>query len=1744
MHTTRGLGSTEEICCSITKTARWFFFITGSKNECVLNDARTLHFDSKVQSDHIMKLRASFFTFFSSLLGTTMLSAQINLTLDGTSGSNAINTSYSTNGGLSFSLGFFADYLVVGGGGGGGGSGTDSSAWGSGGGGAGGLLQGNMQLLTGNYSVLVGAGGSGGARSSNISAQQGSNGGNSLFGSVTAMGGGGGGAWKVAGNSGGSGGGGGGRASTTGGAGTSNESGVQGNAGGMARSSDPSGRSAGGGGGGAGSAGENGNQSGATIAGNGGSGLSSSITGTAVFYAGGGGGGAIDNYSSETAGNGGIGGGGAGSISGNASNGINGLGGGGGGAGTQGTGGNGGSGVVIVRYKGSSLGNVGGTVSAASGSADGYTIHTFTNTGAANFNMSGVDLNQRLGATLNSSITGDGDLSFSGPGTLTLGATNTYGGLTRVSGGTLRLTNHGSFGSGNVVNDSAVVIERADSFTLGNTISGLGSLTHSGNGTTIITGNNSYAGGTTISAGILQVGNGSNTGSLGSGGVVVSSSGASLSFNRSDNLTFDQNLTGSGRLVQAGTGTLSILSNNSNTGGTVVSSGVLKVGNGGTSGALGTGNISISSGATLAYDRSDSVTLGNALSGAGSLRQSGAGSLIITANSSHTGGTIIDNGRILQIGAGSTTGSLGSGAVTNNGTLVYNRSGFTTFANNISGTGSLEVTSTASFTTLSGSNTYSGSTRIRGTEITVGQNALAGSTLTTFTEDRTSTLEVKALNQGSTYHVGGLAGNRGIHLNSGLQTVNVGGNNESTSLGGSLSAAGSGGFNKVGSGTLSLSGNANNFVKGMNIRSGAIELAGGSTTVFEVLRVGQSSGDNGTLLISGGSHISSAFIGGGAGSSGTMTMTGGSNSFGLEGIRVGDGGVGTFNLAGGVATGSLASVGYGTGSVGTLNVSGGTMIVSGSLQFGRGSQSSSTLNLTGGQIIAGSDARIGTGIGNTTVLNISGGSLEHRGSEDFLLNAFTGTNSNVTINLTGAGLMSSTKGIAYYSSSSSSSATINIGNGGTAGSLNAPIVALVGPNSALNFNHNNAAYNLTASIVGDPLVVSQHGSGKTILSGSNLSWRGGTVINAGTLQVGNGGSHSSAWAVSNIINNGTLSLNASNSSTVVGVISGTGSLLKEGTGTLTLYGDNTYTGSTTINDGALRTSVWSSAGGPMQFGRLHSSSALIVNSNGSFLLGGAQTLGSLSGSGTISLGVHQLTLNAVGDSQFSGGIHGTGGFTKEGSGTFTLSGTNQFKGETLVNAGRLVLSGTTALGGASVVKVNTGGTLEVTQRVVIGFLDLNGGTVIGGENLVSSFSLINDGTVSGLVDGADFAAGILKRTSGIATVDGANTYTGTTKIEAGIVRLEAGGSFAASSSLLLESGGTMNLNGFSQTFSALDGKGGAVVLGSGDITVNSSGNSSFSGVISGSGRLIKSGSGVLTLTGANSHSGGYEVTGGRLIGNTTSLSGNIANQGTVEFRQESDSALGANITGAGALVKSGIGTMTISTNTSYTGSTTVESGTLIISGSTTTSHLQVGSNATLVMNGSTGNSSALQVDGNATLKGSGTIGGTSTISGIHSPGNSPGIQTFTNNLTYNSGSNIIWELISNNNTARGTDFDGIDVGGNLNFAGPTTITLDFALAGSSVDWLNEYWGMDRLGTEGWKIFDVNGTVSGLGNVTIAGSLVDASGDVLPSLRPSSSFYLTQEQDGVYLNYSAIPEPSNLLLGLAGAALLYRRKRHY
>jgi hypothetical protein len=393
------------------------------------------------------------------LVAAASLEAQTVLNIAGNRGVSVENYSaaLSTSGGLSLNLGLQVDYLIVAGGGGGGGSGTDTTSWGGGGGGGGGLLSGTM-VLGGTTSVVVGAGGAAGARAGSAAGQLGGNGENSSLGDLVALGGGGGGAYKIQGLAGGSGGGGGGRGTgnnlrTAGGAGTTG----QGFAGGATRDDDSSGRVAGGGGGGAGGLGSNGGTD-ASIGGDGGSGLANDITGVSVTYAGGGGGGAWDSNSgaSEAAGVGGAGGGGAGSTSGNATSGTNGLGGGGGGVGTQGVGGAGGSGVVIVRYQGA-VSTSGGTQSTGSGTAEGYTLRTFSSTDSDTFGFAGSS----LGTTLSSDISGSGPLSFNSTGTILFTGAATHGGPTAINGGTLKLGDGGTGGSlgGEVIIDRTAVLE-------------------------------------------------------------------------------------------------------------------------------------------------------------------------------------------------------------------------------------------------------------------------------------------------------------------------------------------------------------------------------------------------------------------------------------------------------------------------------------------------------------------------------------------------------------------------------------------------------------------------------------------------------------------------------------------------------------------------------------------------------------------------------------------------------------------------------------------------------------------------------------------------------------------------------------------------------------------------------------------------------------------------------------------------------------------------------------------------------------------------------------------------------------------------------------------------------------------------------------------------------------------------------------------------------------------------------------
>ena len=225
---------------------------------------------------------------------------------------------------------------------------------------------------------------------------------------------------------------------------------------------------------------------------------------------------------------------------------------------------------------------------------------------------------------------------------------------------------------------------------------------------------NTYSGGTIISSGALQLGNGGTTGSI-TGDVI---NNGALIFNRSNALTLAGVISGSGSVQQNGPGTSILLGNNTYTGGTIINAGALQLGAGGTTGSI-IGNVT--NNGALTFNRSDTVTFGGVISGQGNVQQNGSGTTVLVGENTYTGGTIINAGT-LQLGNGGTTGSI-VGNVLNNGTLAFNRSDIITFNGLISGTGALAKLGSGTLT-LPSINTYSGGTTISGGTI-LTQNASA-----------------------------------------------------------------------------------------------------------------------------------------------------------------------------------------------------------------------------------------------------------------------------------------------------------------------------------------------------------------------------------------------------------------------------------------------------------------------------------------------------------------------------------------------------------------------------------------------------------------------------------------------------------------------------------------------------------------------------------------------------------------------------------------------------------------------------------------------------------------------------------------------------------------------------------------------------------------------------------------------------------------------------------------------------------
>ncbi|EAT5071419.1 TPA: fibronectin-binding autotransporter adhesin ShdA [Salmonella enterica] len=429
-------------------------------------------------------------------------------------------------------------------------------------------------------------------------------------------------------------------------------------------------------------------------------------------------------------------------------------------------------------------------------------------------------------------------LTKQGDGTLILSNTGNDYGDTEIDGGILAAKDAAALGTGDVTIAESATLALSQG-TLDNNVTGEGQIVKSGSDELIVTGDNTYSGGTTISGGTLTA---DHADSLGTG--AVANSGV-LQVGEGE---LENTLSGSGSLVKTGTGELTLSGDNTYSGGTTITGGTLTADH---ADSLGSGAVANSG--VLQVGEGE---LENTLSGSGSLVKTGSGELTLSGDNDYSGGTIISDGTLIADNAD----SLGTGAVANSGVLQV---GEGELENTLSGSGSLVKTGTGELT-LSGDNGYSGGTTITGGTLiadnadSLGTGAVANSGVLQVGEGelentlsgsgslvKTGTGELtlsgdNSYSGGTTITDGTLTADHadslgtGAVANSGVLQVGEG------ELENTLS--GSGSLVKTGTGELTLSGD--------NSYSGDTTIADGTLIAANVNALGSGNIDNsGTLML-------------------------------------------------------------------------------------------------------------------------------------------------------------------------------------------------------------------------------------------------------------------------------------------------------------------------------------------------------------------------------------------------------------------------------------------------------------------------------------------------------------------------------------------------------------------------------------------------------------------------------------------------------------------------------------------------------------------------------------------------------------------------------------------------------------------------------------------------------------------------------------------------------------------------------
>ncbi|WP_138106828.1 autotransporter-associated beta strand repeat-containing protein [Candidatus Rhabdochlamydia sp. T3358] len=661
--------------------------------------------------------------------------------------------------------------------------------------------------------------------------------------------------------------------------------------------------------------------------------------------------------------------------------------------------------------------------------------------------------------------------------------------------------------------------------------------------------------------------------------------------------------------------------------------------------------------------------------------------------------------------------------------------------------------------------------------------------------------------------------------------------------------------------------------------------------------------------------------GGGAGNSG---QTGPANPGGAGGLIGGGGGGGTISNnstqlggaggygGGGGAPGGAGGFGAGGGGSGRFS-----SVVGGNGGFGGGGGAGSSTGTAGGNggFGAGGGGGVGTagtggtGAGNGSVTPFAGGGGAGFGGAIFSRAGSVLVLGNTTT--TGCNVVAGTGGVSARNGSTAGQDFFGVSNG------------IDGTLTQITFNPTSGQIQSFSGSIGDTsantlpvgssdnpgsgagLLLQKNGAGLLILLGAN-KYSGGTNVTAGILQ-GN------TLSLQGNITNGTTVIfdepSTGTPGTYAGVISGPGTLIKQNTGTTTFTGVNTYGGGTTITGGTLALSG---------AGSLNSTGFVTINA-GTFDISGitaaSQTIGDLSGAGTVNLGAKDLIEGTTSSTTYSGVIQGSGGLTKQGSGTLTLTGTSTYTGGTIINVGTLALSGAGALSSTGDVAIGSGGAtfdisaINAASQTIGNLTGVAGGFVtLGAKGLITG-TASND-TYAGVIQGT---GSLTKQGSGIFTLTGANTYSGGTTINAGTLALSGAGALNSTGDVAINAG-TFDISGItaaSQTIGDLSGAG-TINLGAKELVEGTANSTTYAGVIQGiGGSFTKQGSGTLMLTGTSTYTGGTNINAGTLlvngeIGSTVTVAANATLGGT--------GTVGDLINGGFVSPGESIGTLTVNGN--------------------------------------------------------------------------------------------------------------------------------------------------------------------------------------------------------------------------------------